>query len=244
MTPILSVTLAPRARRRTAAPGRRAPPSARGPRARAAARRSRAADGRRPRVAWARCAAPNASSTYTSASRASAAASSGSLRRLARLEAAVLEHQQLSRPEAPGLRLDIGADHRRRHAHLGAEQLGQTSRHRRHRERRVRTVLRPAEVRDQHGGAAPVADQLDRRQGRADAGVVGHCGPAVTVRQRHVEVDSGEHPRVTDRGVANARLVEGPRSLKRRPARARAPWRRARRSGSSSPTRCRTRRRP
>ena len=133
----------------------------------------------------------------------------GIVARLPRLEAAVLEHQQLARAQALGLRLDLGADDRRRHADLGAQQIGHAGRHWRHRERRVRTVLRPAEVRDQHGGGAAVADQLDRRQSRADAGVVGHRRPAVTVRQRHVEVDSGEHPLAADRGVANARLVEG-----------------------------------
>ena len=119
---------------------------------------------------------------------------------LARLEADVLEQQHVARAQPGGHRLDLLADHRRRLLHLGAEQLGQALADRPHRERRVDLALRPAEVGDEDQRGAALAQQLDRRQRRADPRVVGD--PAAV--ERHVEVDPDQHPLAGDVGVADA----------------------------------------
>jgi len=106
-----------------------------------------------------------------------------------------------------------------------------------HREGRVDLPLGAAQMRDEDRRRAALAQQLDRRQRRADARVVGDP-PAV---ERHVEVDPHEHPLAGHVGIADAGLGEAHSVA---PPALRGPCRPARRNGWSSPTRCRTRRPP
>ena len=162
---------------------------------------------------------------------------------LAPLPARVLEHEHRRRLEpvdaAPHLRPhDVGSL-----VHLGVDQLAQPRRHGRQRGLRI-AALRPAQVRAQHHPHAALQQELDRGQGGADARVVDHAA----VLERHVEVHAREHALSGGHvEVANGLLAQrGARCasvghLRRRaipPARA-VP---GRRRGSSSPTRCRTRR--
>ena len=101
----------------------------------------------------------------------------GVVLRLARVEARVLEHVDA----------------------LVRQQLAEPRRDGRHRERRVRP-LRPAEVRaDAHLRGAVLEQQLERRQRRADARVVGDAA----VLERHVQVGAHEHALAGDVGVAD-----------------------------------------
>ena len=90
--------------------------------------------------------------------------------------------------------------------------------------------LRPAEVRaDAHLRAPAVEQQPERRQRGADARVVGDAA----VLERDVEVRADEDD-----------LARRRRRTRRTAAVSQAPSRRDRRAGTSSPTRCRTSRRP
>src|SRR5690606_18120588 len=98
-------------------------------------------------------------------------------------------------------------------------------------------ILRTPEVRNEHQGRALVEQQLDGGQGRLDPRVVGD----LAVGQRNVEVNTDQRlpPVDVEAGGGDAGLVEA--SLDFRHLRIR-PWSRVRQRGSSSPTRCRTRR--
>ena len=138
----------------------------------------------------------------------------GVVGRLARVEARVLEHVEP----------------------LVGQQLPQPPGDGRHREGGV-GPLRPAEVRADRDLLRVVLEQvLERRQRGADARVVGDAA----VLERHVQVAAHEHALAGDVGLADgARLTH---SL--RPAASRRPSPPGRRAGTSSPTRCRTSRRP
>ena len=101
------------------------------------------------------------------------------VRRLARVEARVLEHVDA----------------------LVRQELSQPRRDRRHRVlRAVLLRLRPAEMRaDAHLRRALLEQELERRQRGADAGVVGDA----PVLERHVEVGADEHGLPRDVGVAD-----------------------------------------
>ncbi len=122
---------------------------------------------------------------------------------LARLEAAVLEHQHIARLQARGQLLHLRPDDGRRRPDRGPEQLPEPSCHRRHGESRI-GPLRPVQVGDADHGGASLPQQLDRRQRGADPGVVGH----LAVFERHVEVDPHENAPAVDRRLANGRLGE------------------------------------
>ena len=139
---------------------------------------------------------------------------------LARLEADVLEHHDV----AVRARRRASArerDRRRRAARRAARPPGRSE------NSGSRSFGRPRWA-TQHEPRALLAQLLERRQRRADARVV---GDAAVLVQRDVEVDPDE-----DALALDVEVVER--------AHAPAPSGRAPRSGSSSPTRCRTRRRP
>ena len=94
------------------------------------------------------------------------------------LEAAVLEQQQPTVGEPGGELGGLLPDHFAGLGHLGSEQLRKPLPHRAHRERRVGPAAGPAEMRNEHGAGAALAQQLDRRQRGADPGVV--LDPAVS----------------------------------------------------------------
>ena len=95
---------------------------------------------------------------------------------------------------SPGARLSTNASTSRadgpgRERHVGAGQLGQPVGGGPQRQLGL-AVLGPAQVRHQHDPGAPAAQLLDRRDRRADAGVVGDRA----IVQRHIEVDPDKHP--------------------------------------------------
>ena len=210
-TPILSATLAPPS---TATNGRSGASSSE-PSSSSSRRRSRPAyAGSRcatPSVeACARCAEPNASLTKRSPCAASSRANAGSFA-VSRGSKRVFSS---SRTRSSG------------------EQLAEPRLDRRQRERGI-GALRAAQVGQSTtlGGAA-LEEELERRQRRADARVVGDAA----VLERHVEVDADEDALARDvgrRGRNAAACTDALRAAARdRPA------------GSCSPTRCRTSRRP
>ena len=165
---------------------------------------------------------------------------------LPRLEAGVLEQQHRSGAELGGRGGDLGADDGRRELDLGTEQLAEPPRHRRQRELRIASPRAP-EMGAEDDLRAAVAEQLDRRQGRADPLVVADL-PAL---ERGVEVGADEDGPSRHVGVADGRLRESPARPRigfcahaDQPGPVRGPCRRARPGGSSNPTRCRTRRPP
>jgi hypothetical protein len=92
---------------------------------------------------------------------------------LARVEAQVLEQQDLTGLERLGLGAGVVADDVGRDEHLTPEQVGEHRRDRRHRGRRVGRTLRPPEVGGDHHGRPLVEQVLDRRHRGPDAQVVG-----------------------------------------------------------------------
>ena len=159
---------------------------------------------------------------------------------LARLEADVLEQQHVAGLEPVGHRLDLGADDRRRQLHLGAEQLAEPLADRRHRERRV----------DLPFGRPRCETRTTRAPRSRSSSIVGSAA-RIRVSSATWPSSSGTLKSARTRtrlpvdvGVADARLGEAQRAPTARRRRLRGPCRRARRSGSSSPTRCRTRRPP
>ena len=138
--------------------------------------------------ACARCADPNASFTYTSASEASAAANAGSF-----FSSSAWKRRFSSRITPPR----IGRDHvggRRpdavgRERHRPMDELRQVLGDGLERELRIRLALRPAEVRREDDRRAVVERVGDRRQRRADPRVVRDA----PVLDRHVEVHAHEH---------------------------------------------------
>ena len=89
------------------------------------------------------------------------------------------------------------------HRELAVEQLPQPLLDGLHRVRGVR-ALRPAEVRaDRDGGGRAVAEQLERRQRGADAGVVRHA----SVLERHVQIGANEDAAAFDLRVAHGARV-------------------------------------
>ena len=111
--------------------------------------------------------------------------------RLARLEADVLEHQQLAGRELLAEGFDGVADDGRRERHPGVGQLAQPGDDGCHRKALVTLSARPSQVRDDHQAPAARAQLLDRLQRGDDARVVDHQRAATSaVGQRHVEVDA------------------------------------------------------
>ena len=97
----------------------------------------------------------------------------GVVRLLARLEAHVLEHDDLAVDHAVDGLVRLGADDVVDEDDVAAEQALQHAAHRPQRELRVRLALRPAEVADDDDAGAVVDEVAQRRQRRAHAGVVG-----------------------------------------------------------------------
>jgi hypothetical protein len=128
--------------------------------------------------------------------------------RLTGLEAAVLEHQHLARPQSAGERFDLRPDDRGRRGHRLPQELAETGGHGRHRQVRIGRAIRAAQVGDQDRACPALAQQLDRRQRGADPGVVGDLAAPLAVAQRNVEVHACEHACPLQRGVADARLGE------------------------------------
>ena len=177
MTPILSLTFAPPRTTTKGCSGSCSRASARSPRAPAGAppRPAAAARDAHGGGVGAVRGAEGVVRRRASASRASARASSGSLPGLAGLEAAVLEHQHLARrragdaPARPPGRPPPAACSTRRAPSARASRRGD----RRHRQLGL-AVLRAGPRCETSTSCAPaLAQMLDRRQGRPDAGVVG-----------------------------------------------------------------------
>ena len=132
--------------------------------------------------------------------------------RLARLEAAVLEHQHVARARAvepcarPPGPTTAGAS-----ATSEPSNSTEPRRDRGHRERRVDS-LRPPQVRDEHQRRAALAQQLDGRQRAANPRVV----LDLAVGERDVEVDPHQHPLPLHGCIPDARLVEAQRGPDRR----------------------------
>src|SRR3954454_1309433 len=124
----------------------------------------------------------------------------GVVRRLPRLVADVLEHEDVARPQRVGLGPRLLADDPRRELDVGAEQLAQAPRCRPQRQLGL-AVLGPAQMGDQDEARAPLAQFLDGGQRGLDPAVVGD--PAVL--ERDVEVDPHENALAFDVDV-----VEGP----------------------------------
>ena len=112
-----------------------------------------------------------------------------------------------------------------------------------------RLALRPPEMRGEDDGRTALQRVLDRRQRRRDAGVVGDA----TVLDRDVEVDADEHARARETQIANEYfgILGSTDSLRTQSLKYRSEslwlvvtatgvFAADRRSGSSSPTRCRT----
>ena len=159
---------------------------------------------------------------------------------LAALPARVLEHQHVAGLEpldaAPHLRPDdVG-----RLMDARVDQLAETLGDRLQRRLGV-AALRPAEMRAEHEPRALLEQQLDRRQRGPDARVVRDA----PVLERDVEVDAREHRLAgPDLEVADGALSQICGGRLRQPATPPARAAPGRRRGSSSPTRCRTRRSP
>ena len=114
------------------------------------------------------------------------------VRLFARIEPQILEHRELARTETPD-RVDRLAFVR--HAErLDRRAPGEQPRERVRDDPRSEVVprgaLRPSEVRCQHERRSPLPELVDRRHRRHDPAVVGD-GP---VGERHVEIDTEEHP--------------------------------------------------
>ena len=127
---------------------------------------------------------------------------------LLRVEAEVLEQQDVAGPErGRGLR-GRGADAVVRGRDGAAEQLGEARRHGRHAQPVDHLPLGPAEVGHEHDRAALVEQVRDRGQGGADARVVDDAA----VFERHVEVDAHEHALARER-IVGERALHGDVSL-------------------------------
>ena len=114
-------------------------------------------------LACARCAAPNASFTYSVRQLGQRARQRWIVGRLARLEAHVLQHQHVALLQLLGERLNLLAYHRRGKRDLRVGQLAQTRHDRRQRQVLLAPALRPAQVREQYDARAARAQLFDRR---------------------------------------------------------------------------------
>jgi hypothetical protein len=115
----------------------------------------------------------------------------GLVRRLAGIEAEVLEHGDATGGHVGDDLLDLRARDRRCERDVGAEQLAEPPRHRRHRQPGVRRTLRPPEMTAHDDDRPSVSQRRDRRHRGRDAKVV----LDLAVAQRHVEVDPHEDAR-------------------------------------------------
>ena len=114
---------------------------------------------------------------------------------LPRLEADVLEDQQLTVAQPLGERAHVLAHDVRGERDAGAgQQLAQARGHGRERETGNAPALGAVQVGDQHEPCAAGAQLFDRRQRRADAGVVGDLDrPLGADGERDVEVHAHQH---------------------------------------------------
>ena len=166
---------------------------------------------------------------------------SGVVLGLAREEAHVLEQQRPPWREPRDGLLGLGRRRIGDEGHLEAQVTPEGSGHRSQRVARIRAALGPAEVRHQDQTPTSVEDSADRRQAGGDAGLVGD----LPVLERDVEVDAHQDPLPGHLDVVERLLLHvaapPPRFLISRappgPSSDRG-------SGSSSPTRCRTRTAP
>ena len=108
---------------------------------------------------------------------------------LARLEADVLEQEQLAGLQRRGLGLRVVADDVPGHRDRLAEQLAQAGRHRREGELGLHFALRTSEVGAEDDCRVVVKQVLDGRQGRNDALVRGDDA----VLERDVEIAADEY---------------------------------------------------
>ena len=158
---------------------------------------------------------------------------------LLRVEAEVLEQEDVPRAKGGRRLRGRGADAVVRGRDRAAEQLGEARRHGRHAQPVDDLALGPAEVGHEHDRTALVEQVGDRGQGGADARVVDDTA----VFERHVEVDAHERALARER-IVGERALHGGVSLPGLVYGVRGPSGRGRRGGTSSPTRCRTRTRP
>ena len=106
---------------------------------------------------------------------------------LFRMEAQVLEHQELTRPEGMRRRLDLGPDAVRRQRHGPTEELGESRRRGRERVLGIGLALGAPEMGGEDHRRPGLETVTNRRQGRGDPRVVGDA--------RAVEGDVEVHPK-------------------------------------------------
>ena len=106
---------------------------------------------------------------------------------LFRMEAQVLEHQELARPEGVGRRLDLGSDAVRRQRHGLTEELGESRRRGPERVLGIGLALGAPEMRGEDHRRPGIEAMTNRRQGRGNPRVVGDA--------RAVERDIEVHPK-------------------------------------------------
>jgi hypothetical protein len=113
---------------------------------------------------------------------------------LARVEAGVLQHEDVARLQRGGGGLDLVAHDGGDELHRPADDLFQLPGHRGHAKLAVFGRLGPPQVRGQDEGRAVVEQIVERRQRGADARVVGDGdgGVGVFAAQRDVEIDPHE----------------------------------------------------
>ena len=162
---------------------------------------------------------------------------------LAGVEADVLQHRHLAVVETGhglGGALPHGVGRER---DLAAQQLTEAPGHRLQGVRRVGFALRATEVRGHDHPGAGVGQPPDGRDAGPDPAVVGDPGAV----ERDVEVGPDEHPLAVQVAELLDQRVDAGHTRAHQPGHVRA-WRRrgrsGRRGGWSSPTRCRTSRRP
>ena len=204
-------------------------------------------------LACARWAAPKASLTYTSASSASARASSGSLLRLARLEAHVLEHQHARRrASASASAVTSSPDDRRARASRVAP-VSSRRRVRDRRQRQLRHRARPRGVPDARRAPAARRARAALRSSAApramrvssatdDAAVASLASGTLKSTRTSTRLPRTSRSSAPHRARALAVHVRARRCSSG--AALTGPSAPGRRGGWSSPTRCRTRRRP
>jgi hypothetical protein len=122
---------------------------------------------------------------------------------LPRLEAAVLEQQDLFGGELPRHPGDVVADDRGRLLHLQIEQIPEPPADGGHGEGRVGSLW-AAEMRDEDDARPGFSEQLDGRQRGPDPGVVGDRAAL----ERHVQISAQQDPAAVDIRVPDARLAE------------------------------------
>jgi hypothetical protein len=124
---------------------------------------------------------------------------------LARIEAEVLDHEDVARLQGRGGAFHLRTGDRGNRGNPLPEELAQPTRDRSHGIRRICFSLRSPEMRRQDDRRPSVQQVLNRRQRRSDAGVVGHF----TVAQRHIEIDPHQRSLAVHVGLGDRSLWHG-----------------------------------